>query len=110
MRVALVTPEWKVENPYPPMGLAYIGAELEREGHTVRVFDLTLRPEMPFDNKMKNIIEFSPEIVGVSAMTHNYSNALKVAEILKSKTGASIVFGGPHPTIMPEAARPLHPS
>jgi anaerobic magnesium-protoporphyrin IX monomethyl ester cyclase len=102
MRVALVTPGWKAENPYPPRGLAYIGAELEKEGHTVRIFDLTLKSEMPFEKMMKNIVEFFPDIVGLSAMSHNYANALEVAGFLKSKTGASIVFGGPHPTIMPE--------
>ncbi len=101
MRIALVTPEWKFENPYPPLGLAYIAAALERDGHCVRIFDLTLG-KIPFENNMEEIIKFSPDIVGISCMTHNYYDALKVAKYLKSKTDVPIVFGGPHPTIMPE--------
>lgn len=102
MKVALILPEWKIVNPYPPLGLAYIGAVLEKEGHTVKIFDFTLERDKSFENKTEDIIRFSPDIVGVSAMTHSYTNALKVAQYLKDKTGASIVFGGPHPTIMPD--------
>lgn len=102
MRVALISPVWKVENPYPPLGLAYIGALLERDNNVVRIFDLTLGPERPFEEKIEEIATFSPEIAGISAMSHNYADALKIARSLKSKIDISIVFGGPHPTIMPE--------
>lgn len=102
MRVALVLPKWKIENPYPPLGLAYIGAVLEEDGHIVKIVDLTLDSHILLENKMREIIEFIPDIVGISVMTHSYANAIKVAEYLKNKTNALIVFGGPHPTIMPE--------
>ena len=102
MRIALISPMWKVENSYPPLGLAYIGAVLEIDGHTVKIFDLTLEPKRPLESKMEEIVKFSPEIVGISAMSHSYDNAIKIAEELKNKTEAKIVLGGPHPTIMPE--------
>ena len=102
MKIALVMPEWKFENPYPPLGLAYIAAVLERNNYDVRIFDLTLEDNKPFETRVKEIIDFSPEIVGISAMSHNYINASKVALRIKTMTKASIVFGGPHPTIMPE--------
>lgn len=100
MKVALITPEWRFKNPYPPLGLAYIGAVLEKE-HNVRIFDLTL-DHVPFDDNIRYITKFSPDIVGISCMSHNYHEALKVAKCLKSNIGVPIVFGGPHPTIMPE--------
>ncbi len=102
MKVALILPEWKIENSYPPLGLAYIAAVLEKDGHDVKIFDLTLDHDRSLENKMDDIIKFSPDIIGISAMTHSYSNATKIALYLKTMTGASIVFGGPHPTIMPE--------
>lgn len=99
MKIALITPEWRFKNPYPPLGLAYIGAVLEKENN-VRIFDLTL-DHIPFENNMRHIIKFSPDIVGISCMSHNYYEALKVAKYLKNNINSSIVFGGPHPTIMP---------
>ncbi len=102
MKIALIMPEWKIENPYPPLGLAYIGAVLEKDRHNVKIFDLTLDRDKPFESKVEDIIRFSPDIVGISAMTHSYANALKTAQYLKNNTGASIIFGGPHPTIMPD--------
>lgn len=103
MRIALVSPMWKVENSYPPLGLAYIGAVLEKNGHTVKIFDLTLNSKIPLENKMKEIVEFFPNVVGISAMSHSYDNAIRIAEYIKIKTGAKIVLGGPHPTIMPDS-------
>lgn len=102
MRVALVSPWWKAENSYPPLGLAYIGAVLEKDDHTVKVFDLTLDSNRSEESKANDIVSFSPDIIGISCMSHNYSNAIKIALYLKTMTGVPIVFGGPHPTIMPE--------
>lgn len=102
MKIALVTPMWNTENPYPPLGLAYIGAVLEKHGYTVQIFDLTLKHNKPFENKIEDIVNFSPDIVGISAMSHNYDSALTIAKDIKNKTGAYIVFGGPHPTILPK--------
>lgn len=101
MRVALITPTWKTENPYPPLGLAYIGAVLEKHGHDVKIMDLTLYPNN-VDKKIQDIVDFSPDIVGVSCMSHNYGNALTIAKDIRNKTCAFIIFGGPHATIMPE--------
>jgi len=102
MKVALIAPMWKTENPYPPLGLAYIAAVLEKDGHNVKIFDLTLEADMPLEDKIDNIVDFSPEIIGMSAMSHNYSDAVSIALYIKKMIDVSIVFGGPHPTIMPE--------
>jgi anaerobic magnesium-protoporphyrin IX monomethyl ester cyclase len=102
MKIALILPEWNIENSYPPLGLAYIGAVLERERHVVKIFDLTLGKDRSIENKMEDVIRFAPDIIGISVMTHSYSSAIKTALYLKNTTGAYIVFGGPHPTIMPE--------
>lgn len=102
MRIALVLPEWRIENPYPPLGLAYIAAVLEKDGYVVKIFDLTLDRGRSSEDKSDDIIGFSPDVIGLSVATHNYHNAIKVASYLKIMTGAYIVFGGPHPTIVPE--------
>lgn len=102
MKIALISPWWKLENTYPPLGLAYIGAALEEDGHDVKIFDLTLDPYRTIENKIKDVTRFSPDIAGISTMSHNYANALDVAKYIKDETNTYIVFGGPHPTIMLE--------
>lgn len=102
MKIALISPNWEDQNPYPPLGLAYLGAVLEKAGLTVNIFDLTLEHDKPFEKMLEEIVISSPDIIGLSAMSHNYVNALEIAKFLKKNTNATIVFGGPHPTIMPE--------
>lgn len=47
------------------------------------------------------IAKFRPDIVGVSAMTIEMSRALKIAKLSKEICDAKVVFGGPHPTVLP---------
>jgi hypothetical protein len=42
MKIVLTLPEWRIENPYPPLGVAYIGAVLEKSGYIVKIFIITL--------------------------------------------------------------------
>lgn len=100
MKIVLVSPWWKNENSYPPLGLAYIGAVLEKDGHEVKIVDMTLDTNILEEDKADDIISFSPDIIGISCMSHNYANAIKIASYIKKKANIPIVFGGPHPTIM----------
>ena len=48
--------------------------------------------------------EIAPgELVGISAHTETYPNALRIAARVKELSpGTSVVLGGPHPSILPE--------
>lgn len=48
----------------------------------------------------KTINEFEPSLIAVSCMTTNYERALDL--IRKVKPNCKVVFGGVHPTLMPE--------
>jgi anaerobic magnesium-protoporphyrin IX monomethyl ester cyclase len=102
MRIALVSPKWnKKANDYPPLGLAYLAAVLERDGHQVRVFDFGLDPDTPLEDDVRRTCAFDPHIVGITTMTSVYHSALETATLLKAYLGRPIVIGGPHPTVYP---------
>ena len=103
MRIALVAPKWyKMVNSYPPLGLGYLAAVLEQDGHWTAIFDLGLEPDTPLDEAVEAIVAFRPDLVGFTAMTHNYASAAETMTLLKERLDCPIVLGGPHATLFPE--------
>ncbi|MEH7248436.1 radical SAM protein [Neobacillus niacini] len=84
-----------------PLGLAYIASVLIQEGRTVSAIDfnisgLNLR-------RVDNIVKKKPSVIGISAHTETYPNALIIAKRIKELDNSiSIVLGGPHASILPE--------
>ena len=109
MRIVLVHPagsNWvpgkkdvtAVANRMAPLGLLSIAAYLEKEGHTVSVYDC-LGPGMPLDNRIhtKAIIGCHPDMVGFSATTSGFLDGYELAEQIKQiNDEITIVFGGVH--------------
>lgn len=105
MRIALINAPVKIHSPHaslsPPLGLAYVAAALMNAGHLVSAVDfnisgLNLR-------RVDRIMEHDkPAVVGISAMTETYPNALVIARRLKEiDPSVTIVMGGAHPSIIP---------
>jgi len=85
---------------YPPLGLGYIAALLEKNGFSVRIIDTDI--EGLENRDFKNIFSGEkPQIVGITCTTPLYSNALEIAKIAKD-AGAKVALGGIHPTIKPK--------
>ena len=87
----------------PPLGLAYLASALRAQGRSVSGVDfnvsgLNLR-------RVESIIAYDrPAIVGISAMTETYPNAIAIARRIKETAPETIVvLGGAHPTILPQA-------
>jgi anaerobic magnesium-protoporphyrin IX monomethyl ester cyclase len=75
---------------FPPLGLLYIAAYVEKEGYQVVVRDLAVR-------KKKEDIDFKKyDMVGISTDTTRHRQALQLAKKAKS-SGCTVVMGGPHP-------------
>ncbi len=89
-------------NSYPPLGLAYLAAVVESEGHSVALFDLGLEPDSPIEHDVERVAAYSPDLVGFTAMTNNYHSAEQTIASLKERVGCPIVVGGPHATVFPE--------
>lgn len=69
--------------------------------HEVRVLDLVLIKENLIETLERHLDVFTPEMVGMSAMTFQYSTMLKLASYLKKRLpGVTIAAGGYHVTLM----------
>lgn len=90
-----------VENAIPSLGLAYLAAVAEREGHEVQILDCTIGGD--WETIAAKGREFRPDLVGVTAKTPSFANAVKTVETLRAVVPQAImVVGGSHPTAMPE--------
>lgn len=113
MRVLLINPPaharprkgiWRyVASTMPPLGLAWLAAVLEEEGHRVKVLDAP--PEnLGIDEIVHWVRGHGPfEMVGITATTPLAANAVAIAQAIKAETSSSrIVLGGVHPTVLSE--------
>jgi len=103
MKVALIGPKWnKLVNSYPSLGLGYIAAVLEQEGHEVKIVDMGLRPSIPVEEELKPVYAFAPDLVGFTSMSTSHHSIEHAARLIKEQLGCTIVIGGPHATTLPE--------
>jgi len=70
-------------------------------------FDMVLIDANFEKNILQKIIESKPDIIGISAMTIEYSGAIKLAKQLKKQLNVPIILGGVHISTLPTS---LHPS
>src|SRR4030043_454427 len=80
---------------FPPLGLLYIAAYAEKEGHHVVVIDLTVR------KKKEDIFFKKYDMVGISTDTTRHRQALQLAKKAKA-SGCAVVMGGTHPGYVDE--------
>lgn len=86
----------------PPLGLAYIGAVLERDGYDVTIIDAPISCESQ-EGVIKKLQSLKPDVIGVTSITPNIGNAVSLITKIKQKMPASVtVLGGCHITFMPE--------
>ena len=86
-----------------PIGIAVLAAFLINKGYNVKIWDDAVR--MLTSNDLKELIKGcgKPYIFGISCMTASIARGLFIAKnIRKLFPDAKIVFGGIHPTVLPE--------
>lgn len=89
----------------PPMGLSYLAAVLMRElGQEVDVKILDLNAVLTTREQLLNYVDkYKPDIVGLSAVTVTIDKSFEIAKDIKEfDKNIQIVFGGVHPTSLPE--------
>lgn len=101
MKILLIYPPGKTSFITPPLGLMYLAASLRKAGHQPQILDFLLEK---FDkDSLFRIINQGIEIIGISAVTPLIDNAISLANLIKQKFPEKIiVFGGPHPTLLPK--------
>jgi len=97
MKVLLINPPYPVcEGLTMPLGLLYLAARLEQEGHEVALEDLQLC-RAPVSHLKKTLRAFAPGLVGITSFSINLHLAgrlLRAAKQIRPETVA--VWGGPH--------------
>lgn len=82
-----------------PLALEYLGAGARLEGHDVRILDLRLHQ----DALERTLIDYRPDIVGVTGYSMHVLRMLRICGRIKEITpDAWTVSGGHHATLMPE--------
>ncbi len=86
----------------PPLGLAYLAAVLEMDGHKVSITDCPVE-NVFLNDLIKKAQEISPDLVGFTSTTTFFSHALSGAKLIKSVfPDIPICIGGPHFNANPE--------
>lgn len=113
MRIMLIFPPLVLERRYahnvgdvggnlPPLGLLYIAAVLEKDGHEVQVLDAPVE-NLNLEGVLERISKFHPDFVGISAITSLAGKTKALCEGIKQRySKIGIFIGGPHPTILPK--------
>ncbi|RUM48104.1 MAG: B12-binding domain-containing radical SAM protein [Hyperthermus sp.] len=84
----------------PPLGLAWIAAVLEREGHKVSIIDSPTL-ELDVEKWIRLVKGFRPDIVGFSLLTPTAPKGYRAVKLVKEELpGVITVAGGQHPTAM----------
>ena len=85
----------------PPHNLLCVAAPLDKAGYKVRIIDQRVEPD--WRESLAQEIKTHPVFVGISAMTGTQIKyAMEVASIVRRYNHTPIVWGGPHPTLLPE--------
>jgi len=109
-KVLLINPPFPMEERYqksfkkagtslPKLGMLYVASAIEEAGYDVRILDAQLE-RYNIAETTKAALEFSPDIIGITTETANMNRSRLLAEDIKRKK-IPIVFGGPHPTLLP---------
>ncbi len=84
----------------PPLGLLYLSALLERNGHTVEVLDYNA--ENVKESELVKKIE-SADAVGMTICTNSLNESIDLAHLIKNyNPSIALLIGGPHCNIAPE--------
>jgi anaerobic magnesium-protoporphyrin IX monomethyl ester cyclase len=108
MHVTLVNPPYPSElyqhSPFPPLGLGYLAAVLEKNKYEVDVIDCQAS-RLTYEDFKREISKCQPNMVGITATTRLYKSALHIAEITKEvHPNCLTVLGGSHVTFWDENA------
>jgi radical SAM superfamily enzyme YgiQ (UPF0313 family) len=84
----------------PNLGLCCLAGNLQGR-HEVRILDLVKHRRRAAQALERQLREFSPDLVGISAMSFQIGSARKTAALSKAlRPGVATVLGGYHATIM----------
>lgn len=87
----------------PPLGLGYLAtfAQQHMPECDVRIIDIN------FEDPYHAILDYQPDILGISSITMHYNAALELAAKVKQTLPIPVLLGGVHISSCPESFRPV---
>ena len=81
----------------PPLGILYCASTLKQSSkHNVLVID-AIASELTYEEIVEKVVEFSADVVGISAWTDFWYPAYRVGELIKEALpNTHLTYGGPH--------------
>ncbi len=112
MRVLLIYPLPRHERvPGPtwlPLGLSYLAAVLQAEGHTVSIFDrfssqavVSLDKEKINAAMLERIKSFQPDLIGFNTVSPLIYDTVECVDLIRQDFNGLVVAGGHHATALP---------
>lgn len=103
MKIALIKPPATYTTWYkrPILGIAYISSVLENHGYQTKIIDAYFYP-MSDNDIIQYLVQYKPDLVGITAMTHEINNAHSITLAVKKKIDVPVVIGGCHATARPK--------
>jgi len=107
MKILLVFPPLSLNDRYsknvgnvgghmPPLGLCYMAAVLEREGHVIRIMDCPANSYTIVDI-LSEVNMFKPELVGLACVTHLINVVSEITRKIQDEHPDIVtLIGGPH--------------
>ena len=87
-----------------PLGILYIAAVLEQEGHTVSVIDAAAEL-LDVAATTKRVEDFEPDVIGIGSFTVTFETTVKLGTYIKNALPTiPIILGSYHVTLMPDEA------
>jgi anaerobic magnesium-protoporphyrin IX monomethyl ester cyclase len=114
MKVTLVNPPYPPSvhshPPFIPLGIAYLGAVAEKEGHDVTVIDCQAE-KLTHESFRDRIKQTPSDVIGVTATTLLYKSAMQLIAASKQvHPQAFTMLGGSHGTFWDKEALNEYPS
>jgi len=96
MAKLVLTPTGSGKEGHPLLALAYIGSYLRKylKFNNIKIVEKEL-------DIVKAILKEKPDVVGISSVTLFFSQAIKIANEIKSQTDIPVIVGGSHITAIP---------
>jgi anaerobic magnesium-protoporphyrin IX monomethyl ester cyclase len=94
---------------WAPLGLAFIAAALQKEGHEVTIFDRYAEAGQwgPAQDRinglmMERVRNFRPDIIGLNTITPLIYDSIECAELIREEFAGLLIAGGHHVTALPD--------
>jgi radical SAM superfamily enzyme YgiQ (UPF0313 family) len=81
----------------PPLGIAYLAAVIEKQGHSVSIID-AFAEALDLHSLEDRVKKIAPDLIGITGMTPVIDNAFRTAGICR-RYAKYVVIGGPHVSV-----------